>query len=598
MALIGELVTKLTADASKFTKEMDAAIMKAQGFSKSMKSVGIAVAGAFVAMAGAAVLAVREIDHINKSIAATESQARLIGTTVEQYQRMSFMAASAGVETDRLTMALPKMSMRIAQAANGTGAASEAFKEFGVNAKELVNLKPEEQFNRLAKSIAGVNNRGDQLRLTWAAFDNESIALLNVFRMDMEKLGKEFDNLGLKISGSQAGTVAKLRSTQMQVAMIWEGFGQQVALALTDPFTVFLENLKEAVKDIGGFKVLAQDVAGIIQSAFNATLTTAGAIIKLLNEGRRASIAAQIQYLEVSEGIDGGGKVARVAGFLANSFLGGGDLIGQKIGQAVDALSGNPVGNTEYNGNILGTPGFRTAEGQERLAGLYKRYNDLTASTERLNKVFDRVFAPALISFIEPINMAGDAVKDLTGRIKEGTDEISNTFKSLKDTKIKDQIERILGVEMRQVFGGLSRAQMEMNERYAAQVRKTGRFTEEEITKRLPFQAMAKDTSSFDAGVRGLFEQVQGKRISSENFASTLGGLKSQSVGLGPQFTGVIDELTKFGESAGLVNKQTQKAELKIFVKTEKGLLAEFSDDPKFGEVMDKWLEYKVERAD
>jgi len=578
MALISELVTKLKADASQFNAQMAKATKSGEMFANRMKSVGIAVGVAFVGMTVAAGLIAREIDQVTKAVSRLNDASNKLGVSGRELQKLQFAASLVGVEASTLESGMARLVKTVGEANSGNKEATATFKELGLSARELQKLSLDKQYLAFAAAVQKIPDANRQAQLAIGGMGRSAIEQMNVLRTVTTETLAEFDKLGLGLSDGQIQAVDQFGDQLQTLGAIWDSFKQQVVAGLAQPFSDFLQDLKTAVQEMGGFKEVAKDVAVILKDAFMSISGLIGKVLGLLVEARKATISAQIQALEIEEGQTGSPVLNRFG------------MVGRFV------ASGGSV-----DPNVIGTPFGGPNQGRsQELNALYEQYNKLTVSTERVAKVFDYVFNRTdkpLKSFIPSITKAADASTKLADSVSKSADGISTMFEGIKSKKIGDEIERILGVEMRQAFGGLTRSQIAANEQYAKEVRRTGRFTDEQINKMLPYQEASKNTGSFDQGVRSLYSSIQDKKISSGDFGSSLSKLQGDAVGLGPQFVGVLDELRAFGEAAGLVQKQTQKAELKIFVKADKGFITEFADQPAFGDAIDKWLEIITERS-
>jgi len=541
MALIGELVTRLKADATQFNSQMALATSRGQEFGNRMKTVGKVVGIAFVAMAASAALVIREIVQVAEEIDKLAKRAKKFGGDVSSFQRLEFVASLAGVEISKLESGMSRLVKGMADAKRGVGEAGEAFDTLGLSVSDLDKMSVDKQYLAIAEAINKIPAANKQAQLSVDLFGRSGVEQLNLLREVSKKSLEEFDSLGLSLSNEQAGMVEQLDDNLTRLGAVWGGFKDQVVVALAEPFGDFLEDLKTAIQEMGGFKEIAKDVAIVIRDAFESTARIAGSLINLLNSARRAGVAARIQLLESQR--DSLSSKGSTFGF---NFSRSAAQVGSKSNPEVSSLAGI----------------------EKTLEGLNKEYSRLTISSDKVDSVFNKLFdrgSKGLTSFIEPIFKASDKLTDFAGTVEKSNSAINGMIDGIKGQKVGEELQRILGVEIQQAFGGLSRAQIETNNEYAKQVKRANpNISDAKLQASLPFQTSSQDTTTFDASVRGLFTDVQSKKISSQDFSRSIGGIQSSAVGLGPQFTGVVDELRKFGEAAGLVSKQAQKLEITV----------------------------------
>ena len=88
-----------------------------------------------------------------------------------------------------MDLALRKMSRRIQEAAQGTGAASVALQRLGLDAQELAKLTPDEQFLALADAMKSTRSHAERLQHTMALFESEGMPLVNTLSKESKRCG-------------------------------------------------------------------------------------------------------------------------------------------------------------------------------------------------------------------------------------------------------------------------------------------------------------------------------------------------------------------------------------------------------------------------
>lgn len=97
-----------------------------------------------------------------------------IGTTTESLSALRYAASEmANVNEGTFDMSLRRMTRRISEAADGSGAAKNAIEMLGLSARDLTLLPVEEQFLQVADAIKGADSQGKRLRATMAIFDTD-----------------------------------------------------------------------------------------------------------------------------------------------------------------------------------------------------------------------------------------------------------------------------------------------------------------------------------------------------------------------------------------------------------------------------------------
>jgi len=185
----GSIQIDILANTQKLVTGMNKAEKSVQKFSKNATRIMGAFATIFVTgkLAGAIGRANSELDKLAKT-------ASKLGVPVEELQILRLSAEEAGVATNTLDMALQRMVRRISEAKEGTGEASGAIKELGLNAQNLAKLTADEQMRKLADAMSLVTDEGDRVRLSMKLFDSEGVALVNL----LKKGSAVFDENGRK----------------------------------------------------------------------------------------------------------------------------------------------------------------------------------------------------------------------------------------------------------------------------------------------------------------------------------------------------------------------------------------------------------------
>lgn len=152
--------------------------------------VGIGVGAAFGAAAigiseamAAARVAMQELSSLGDA-------ADKLGLTAEELQELRFAAEQMGIQTKTTDLAFQRFTRRLAEAQQGTGELTGVLKQYGIQVKNSdgSNRRSIDVFRDLADKIAGVSDRGEQLRIAFKAFDSEGAALVNLMRQGSKGL--------------------------------------------------------------------------------------------------------------------------------------------------------------------------------------------------------------------------------------------------------------------------------------------------------------------------------------------------------------------------------------------------------------------------
>lgn len=230
---IGTVYMDLRAASTGLKKDID----KAMGRSKKQfaaagkaisKVVATSIAGASTAIAAATAKGLSAVDNLAKT-------SDRLGTATENLQAFRHAAELTGATSRTLDMGLQRMTRRIAEAAQGTGAARDAIRELGLEASELGALSIDDQFIAISEAMQQVKNSGDQVRLTQKLFDSEGVALVNTLRLGREGLEaarRELDEFGVSISRVDAAKVERANDAMARLRQVIGGISNRLAVEL------------------------------------------------------------------------------------------------------------------------------------------------------------------------------------------------------------------------------------------------------------------------------------------------------------------------------------------------------------------------------
>lgn len=233
------------------------------GVAGSLKGLGAVLAGGLLARAGKDSLAFADqIDKLN---------ARL-GASTEFLSQMRFATEQTGVSFQTFALGLQRMQRRVAEAAQGTGEAQNALRELGIDARKLVELSLEDQFDVIAEALAGVGNDADKTRLAMKLFDSEGVALLQTMEGGAEAvraLREEGNRLGATLTSDMAAGAAGANDAINRIATATRGVVNELAI-----------NFAPAIEVVGNF--LSEFIPRSVNLANAAFATFAGAVGRAL----------------------------------------------------------------------------------------------------------------------------------------------------------------------------------------------------------------------------------------------------------------------------------------------------------------------------
>jgi hypothetical protein len=191
---------------------------------------GLKRGAALVAQYAAAYLAVSRITAaFNEQRAAIDGLAKSadrLAISTEAMAGFNLAAKLAGSSTEDVSRALTYMSRTIGEAATGSKEYEDALKRVGVSSAELLRLKPEQQYQRIAD---GINRLGTQAEKTSAAMDifgRSGAKMMNLIAGGsgaIENAIRKTKEYGTAISRDAAASIERMNDSLTLLNERWAG---------------------------------------------------------------------------------------------------------------------------------------------------------------------------------------------------------------------------------------------------------------------------------------------------------------------------------------------------------------------------------------
>jgi hypothetical protein len=201
-SVIGALRVNLGIDTAQFSDGLKQAQSSADKFAAVLKTTMVAAAAAATAALGAIAVGVRStlntVDDMSKMAAK-------IGIPIEELSKLKYAADMSGVSLEGLQTSVSRLSRNMADAAKGTGAGAEAFKQVGISAtKADGSLKSSSQvMAEIADKFAVMPDGAKKTALAMQLMGKsgaDMIPLLNGGSAALNEMLVEAKELGLEIS--------------------------------------------------------------------------------------------------------------------------------------------------------------------------------------------------------------------------------------------------------------------------------------------------------------------------------------------------------------------------------------------------------------
>lgn len=261
------MMVRVGADTKDMERGLSSAQKKIKAFHTSINQVGKRIMVAGAAVAGAVGLMVKNYvkagDEVHKMALRT-------GFTTESLSELRYASQICGADLGALEKGVKKMSKTIMDANDGLATYVRAFDRIGLKAKDLIDLSPEEQFDKIARAIARLENPTLRAATAQEIFGRAGTQLLPLFaegEAGLEKLRKKAHELGIVFDQEAANRAAKLNDAITTLKASVTGISMKLAEKLVPALTVVADHITDVFVNIrGNAKTFSKSVLGFFKA--------------------------------------------------------------------------------------------------------------------------------------------------------------------------------------------------------------------------------------------------------------------------------------------------------------------------------------------
>lgn len=191
-----------------------------------------------------------------QAIDQTAKFADMIGVATEELEGLQHAAeVTAGVTDSQFNQAFQRMTRRIAEAAQGTGEATDAIRQLGLDAEALNRAGPAEAFRQIATAMQRVDTQGERVRIAFKLFDSEGAKLVNTLSAgagEINRLTAEAEELGIAFSRVDAAQVEAANDAITRMSAAVTGVTRELAIQLAPVVAVVGDRFVTAMRDSEG----------------------------------------------------------------------------------------------------------------------------------------------------------------------------------------------------------------------------------------------------------------------------------------------------------------------------------------------------------
>lgn len=436
MATISKLVVSLEANSAKLVKTLTSSRKRFKKWAKSAVSNVKSVAKAFSVISIGAVAGF--IVALNKSAAAIDNitkSASKLGFPIEDYQKFAHIAALSNVSMEQFGKGMQKMLRTVGDARDGLSTATKAFDSLGLSWDELAQMSPTKQLELIGAAMKDLPTQADKVKVAMDIFGRSGVDLLNVFESDIKSISKEFDDLGITITASQAKSVAAFQDSKTKIGALVGGIADNVTATLAPALTMLVDKSKEWIKEFGGGKKLAFAVAKAIVKGMAAAVKSFGSVLNAIDNVRAAMTNLQALWLSIKDLFASGlesekliAEIGELAQQKAEIEIGikNRDKTQAKLDEFANEMLGtldDKLGNVDVGVNMAGKVGIAGVD------KLVKANNDAAVAAKSFADILKDVSGSSVWQDIfkkEKVTARSAQFDDVARRLREGIEKGSS----------------------------------------------------------------------------------------------------------------------------------------------------------------------------
>jgi len=253
----GAIVSQLTLDRTKFSKSIKGAQKETKslgGFiqknSAQIKKTGMAMTAAGAVITGAIG---KMVSGYVKAGDEVHKMALRTGFSTEALSELRYAAEISGASITDVEKGVKKMAKTIMDASEGLATYVRAFDRIGLSAEDLMKLGPEEQFDTIAKAIAGLESPTLRAATAQEIFGRAGTQLLPLFaegEKGLDALRQKARDMGIVFDQEAADKAAKLNDAMTTLRESFKGVTVSIADKLVPIITKFVEGVSGVITKI------------------------------------------------------------------------------------------------------------------------------------------------------------------------------------------------------------------------------------------------------------------------------------------------------------------------------------------------------------
>lgn len=196
----GRAYVSVGTDESDLEKGLRSAEQRVKAFGQAITAIGAGLAGVGTAITTPFLAAAKSFADAGSAL--NDMSART-GVSVEALSALGHAATQTGTDLETVEGGIRKMQRALVAGSEENMAAAGTFASLGLSVERLSRLKPEQQFEAIAKTIGAIHDPTAKAGAAMQVFGKSGTALLPMID-DLAALTKEAKDFGLVWTGEEA----------------------------------------------------------------------------------------------------------------------------------------------------------------------------------------------------------------------------------------------------------------------------------------------------------------------------------------------------------------------------------------------------------
>lgn len=205
---------------------------------------------------------------VNSGLKSADAQAKLatqLGTTSKEIAILERSSELAGVSQSTLEGASKALTVRLSQAATGTGTAVAALDSLGLSAEELIQLPLSERIALINKSMLENADASERASLAAQFFGEDAgLAVSKISPDTINQAATEVTKFGAALSELDAAKIEAANDAMSQAGLVYTGVTQQLAVEFAPMLTEISNRLGDAAAESGVLSNIAEETFNVL----------------------------------------------------------------------------------------------------------------------------------------------------------------------------------------------------------------------------------------------------------------------------------------------------------------------------------------------